>query len=229
MLTTALEAEVNARKAQGWWVDVDSADATVRTEFLARHFYVLLRRVLEAVPGDDDKQATAQVALVNQLVDALVQSGAIAADRIADAAQLLLEAGKRSALGDTPSPLTRPTLSLRRTGLLVNGRRDVQIASESVEGGGGGEGGLSRHSEGYSVVSAETEIRRASASEYIRFAISTRPAFLILSNVFKNGSFRTVPPGPCIGPDFVHSLSIHNHCSTKSSVKSSGTTGLRIL
>ena len=30
----------------------------------------------------------------------------------------------------TPSPVPRPTLSLRRTGLLVNGRRDVQIASE---------------------------------------------------------------------------------------------------
>ena len=31
---------------------------------------------------------------------------------------------------DTPAPVPRPTLSLRRTGLLVNGRRDVQIASE---------------------------------------------------------------------------------------------------
>lgn len=129
LLTSALEAEVNARKAQGWWVDVGSADATARPEFLARHFYVLLRRVLEDIPGEDDKQATAQVALVNQLVDALIQNGAIAGDRIADAAQLLLEAGKRRALSD-PSPLPRPSLSLRRTGLLVNGRRDLQIASE---------------------------------------------------------------------------------------------------
>ena len=30
LLTSALEAEIDARTAEGWWVDVGSADATVR-------------------------------------------------------------------------------------------------------------------------------------------------------------------------------------------------------
>ena len=42
LLTSALEAEVNARKAEDWWVDVATADSTVRPELLARHVYHLL-------------------------------------------------------------------------------------------------------------------------------------------------------------------------------------------
>ena len=49
LLTSALEAEIDARTAEGWWVDVGSADATVRPEFLARHVYQLLRRALEGI------------------------------------------------------------------------------------------------------------------------------------------------------------------------------------
>ena len=130
LLTAALEAGVDARKAEGWRVDVSPSDSTARPVFLARHVYELLRRALEAIPGDDAKQATAQIALANQLVEVLFEHGAIADDRVANAARLLLEAAERSGLGGTSSPLPRPTLSLRRTGLLVNGRRDVQIASE---------------------------------------------------------------------------------------------------
>ena len=130
LLTAALEAEVDARMAQGWRVEVRSADATARPEFLARHVYELLRRGLEAIPGDGDTQAAAQIALANRLVGALFEHGAIADDRVAEAARLLLEAAEGRGLVDAPAPLPRPTLSLRRTGLLVNGRRDVQIASE---------------------------------------------------------------------------------------------------
>lgn len=130
LLTAALKAEIAARSADGWRVDVQSADATARPEFLARHVYGLLRRALEAVPGDGDTQATAQVALANRLVEALFKHGAVYDDRVAEAAQLLLEVFEQRGLAATPSPLPRPTLSLRRTGLLVNGRRDVQIASE---------------------------------------------------------------------------------------------------
>ena len=130
LLTAALEAEVDARMAEGWRVEVRSADATARPEFLARHVYALLRRGLEAIPGDGDTQAAAQIALANRLVEALFEHGAIADDRVAEAARLLLEAAEGRGLVDAPAPLPRPTLSLRRTGLLVNGRRDVQIASE---------------------------------------------------------------------------------------------------
>ncbi len=130
LLTSALEAEIDARTAEGWWVDVRPADPTVRPEFLARHVYQLVRRALEGISGEEDTQSANQIALANRLVEVLVEHGAIADDRVADAAHLLLEAVERRVLGSTPSPVPRPTLSLRRTGLLVNGRRDVQIASE---------------------------------------------------------------------------------------------------
>ena len=130
MITAALEAEIDARREDGWRVDVHPADVTSRPEFLARHVYGLLRRALEAIHGDDDAQAASQVALANRLVEALIEHGALADDRVAEAARLLIEAADRRGLGDSPSRLPRPTLSFRRTGLLVNGRRDVQIASE---------------------------------------------------------------------------------------------------
>ena len=130
MITAALEAEIDARREDGWRVDVHPADVTSRPEFLARHVYGLLRRALEAIHGDDDAQAAAQVALANRLVEALIEHGAMADDRVAEAARLLIEAADRRGLGDSPPRLPRPTLSFRRTGLLVNGRRDVQIASE---------------------------------------------------------------------------------------------------
>ena len=130
LLTSALEVEINARTAEGWWVDVAAADSTVRPELLARHVHRLLRRALEGVPEEDGAQPANQVALANRVVEVLVEYGAIADDRVADAARLLLEAVERRALGGTRSAVPRPTLSLRQTGLLVNGRRDVQIASE---------------------------------------------------------------------------------------------------
>ena len=86
LLTSALEAEINARRAEGWWVDVSSADSTVRPELLARHVYHLLRRALEGIPEEDDAQPANQVALANRLVEVLVEYGAMADDRVADAA-----------------------------------------------------------------------------------------------------------------------------------------------
>ena len=130
LLTAALEAGIAARAAEGWRLEIRPADATARPEFLARHVYNLLRRALEAVPGDGGVQAAAQVALANRMVDVLGEHGALADDQVAEAARLLLEATERGALGGAAPATPRPTLSLRRTGLLVNGRRDVQIASE---------------------------------------------------------------------------------------------------
>ena len=75
LLTSALEAEIDARTAEGWWVDVGSADATVRPEFLARHVYQLLRRALEGIPEEDGTQSANQIALANRLVEVLVEHG----------------------------------------------------------------------------------------------------------------------------------------------------------
>ena len=44
LVTSALETGIKARRAEGWWVDVGSPDATGRLEFLV---YQLLRRALE--------------------------------------------------------------------------------------------------------------------------------------------------------------------------------------
>ena len=77
LLTSALEAEINARTAEGWRVDVTSADPTVRPELLARHVYHLLRRALEGIPEEDGAQPANQVALANRLVEVLVEHGAL--------------------------------------------------------------------------------------------------------------------------------------------------------
>ena len=130
LLTSALETEIDARAAEGWWVDVVAADATVRPDFLARHVYHLLRRALEGIPEGKGSQSANQIALTNRLVKVLEEHGAMADDRVADTARLLLEAVEHRVLGGTQPTVPRPTLSFRRTGLLVNGRRDVQVASE---------------------------------------------------------------------------------------------------
>ncbi len=51
-LTSAQEAEISARTAEGWWVDVASTDSTVRPELLARPVYHFLRRALEYIAAD---------------------------------------------------------------------------------------------------------------------------------------------------------------------------------
>ena len=121
---------MTARIAEGWWVDVQSADPTVRPEFLARHFYELLRRTLEGISGDEDNQTAAQVALVNRLCRCA--SSTWRDDWRPDRRRRSITPGgwPPPRIRRLTPPLPRPTLSLRRTGLLVNGRRDVQIASE---------------------------------------------------------------------------------------------------
>ncbi len=131
LITYALEAEINAAKEEGWYVDVCSANKMVRPEILARYIYKLLRRVLKEMPGEEDIQSTKQITLVNRIVEMLFEHGVTTDDhRITDTARILTEVIKSYTLKDKHTPTPRPILSLRRTGLLVNGRRDVQIASE---------------------------------------------------------------------------------------------------
>ncbi len=130
LITSALEAEINARKTQGWWVDVRSTDRTVRPEILARHIYKLLRCALEEIPGNENTQSTEQIALVNRLVEVLFKHGVTTDNQVTDTVRIIAEVVKCLTPDDNPTPTARPALPLRRTGLLVNGRRDVQIASE---------------------------------------------------------------------------------------------------
>ena len=129
LLTAAIEAEVETRTAQGWHLELDQIDAGTLAEFLARHVYFLLRRALDGIPGDGEKNTSAQIALANQLVDVLQDYGIDAEERVATAAQLLLGAVELPRIGDAVL-MKRPSLSVSRTGLLVNASRDAQIASE---------------------------------------------------------------------------------------------------
>ncbi len=131
LLTAGLEAGIAARENEGWQVNTTPADVTLRPEFLARHIHELLRRALEGMAGDGDELAAAQISLVNRLLEVLRDHGVLPEEQVSETSRLLLEAVDRSSAAvTTPSP--RPTLSFRRTALLVNGRRDVQIASEIV-------------------------------------------------------------------------------------------------
>ena len=118
LLTSALEEAIEAQKKEDLRVNVGSADASIRSELLARHVYELLRRALEAVPGEDNAQTAGQVALVNRLVEILIEHGALPEERVTDTVQLLLEIAKHSGLGDTrvtnstPNPLSPSDWSL---------------------------------------------------------------------------------------------------------------------
>ena len=50
LLASALEAEINARTADGWRVDVTSADSTVRPELLALMFIASFDERLKGFP-----------------------------------------------------------------------------------------------------------------------------------------------------------------------------------
>ncbi len=69
---------------------------------------------------------------MNRLLGVFFEHGIAVDEQVVDVVKLLLEAIEHPDLCDKSLP--RPTLSLRRTGLLVNGWRDVQIASDAHRG-----------------------------------------------------------------------------------------------
>ena len=121
LLTAALKAEISELKDKGWWIDIGKVDNTARSELLARHIYRILRRRFEGIDAPE------QLSLANQLLDMLRGDGR---DMISDTERLLLEVAWPGPLSVEPSATPRPIQSLRQTGLLVNGGRDTQIASE---------------------------------------------------------------------------------------------------
>ncbi len=124
LLTATLEEEISELKDEGWWIDIGKADNAARSELLARHVYRHLRRKLEGI------DASEQLSLANRLLEMLRGGGAAGEGRISDAEGLLLEVVRPGPLSGEPSRTPRPIRSLRQTGLLVNGGRDTQIASE---------------------------------------------------------------------------------------------------
>ncbi len=130
LLTAALAAEASDREHDGWNIKIEQADPTMRAEILSRYVYDLVRHALDQVPGKDHEQTVNQISLVNRLAATLSENDTETRINDNDSVQLLLEAAYQTGLGSEFLP--RPIRSLRQTGLLVNGRNDVQIAAEIV-------------------------------------------------------------------------------------------------
>jgi len=127
LLTDALRIDVEKLKLQGWYVGADAAtNHEQRAELLAHHVYNLLRNKLKQITGKTDAiKLSEQLKLTNQLIDFLNKTD----ERISNKAELLLELVEKPLAGQTAPTLTRPSLPLGETSLLVNGARDIQLAS----------------------------------------------------------------------------------------------------
>ena len=107
-------------------------ESSEHSEFLARHVYWLVKRELDSVGADNDRSRGRQIELANRLIQFLIDEDGGVHDRsdcVSESGKLVLEAMEPNpALGEVV-PFPRPHIPLRRTSLLVNGRRDVQMAS----------------------------------------------------------------------------------------------------
>ncbi len=130
LLTEKLDDEIIGLE-EGLTANIESVDSSIRVDLLTHHFSTVLRSVLEQI-SDQDKQTrtTKQIALINNLLE-LLESKELhlpKGSQVNDRARILKEVLRQTGVGETA--FARPTQSLRHTGLLVNGKRDVQIASE---------------------------------------------------------------------------------------------------
>ncbi len=109
---------------------LDPADAH---EILARHVAALTRRALRSVPGDDAAALAGQVALANQIAEAIISLAPDVAtedDLVAETRDLLQAIATPR---DVPAPVrfpTRPEVPLSISALLVNGRDQPRIGAE---------------------------------------------------------------------------------------------------
>ncbi len=134
LLTESLQDEITCLSETELVAILDSAQHEDLPDILARHVYALVLRTLKGVKGSDQSKVLAdRVSVVNSVVETLASRSDVLSDKdqITQTANILLEVAKRNGVAeDAFTP--RPTLPLRQTGLLVNGRQDVQIAHEIV-------------------------------------------------------------------------------------------------
>ncbi|MCY4219696.1 MAG: DUF3427 domain-containing protein [Gammaproteobacteria bacterium] len=131
LLTVALQEQIKNLEDQGWEIRYEKTDPALLPELLARHLYDSLRDSLDTIPGqDDNERITNQVNLINQLFKVLISHNRIEENEIiTDPKNLLFQVLQGSGFVNNQAT-TRPTLSMRRTSLLVNGTREPQIAHE---------------------------------------------------------------------------------------------------
>jgi superfamily II DNA or RNA helicase/HKD family nuclease len=135
LVTRSLADAIQTHRAAGATLDVQESSDSLRAELLARHVYQLIRTAIENVPNDDDRVGR-QVALANHLLDVIRQFGpkdsVLPGDDSGDLAHVLLGVHPALASHVTHTQAIRPKLSLRQSGLLVNGQRDYQVGGELV-------------------------------------------------------------------------------------------------
>jgi superfamily II DNA or RNA helicase/HKD family nuclease len=115
----------------GTWDQADLAREDAPA-ILARLVHDRVVHVLRSLPKEGG--VAAQVGLTNQLIEQLVahpEGGALAQDRVALPGKTLLEVGDAAAQRLGPLlQTTRPSVPLRTSEVLMNGRRDVTLAHE---------------------------------------------------------------------------------------------------
>ncbi len=130
LLTEALQQGVAATQSSGDMVYRTKPDPAGGAELIARHVYDVLLRILES---QSDVTLEKQTGIARRVFDLLNEYDDVANDRVAqveNAKLLLQEVVQQGDKTGGPGNLPRPTLSLRQTSLLVNGRRDVQMGTQ---------------------------------------------------------------------------------------------------
>ncbi len=126
LVTSSLKRDIEILLEDNWSVETGRTDKTRHADLLARHVANLLRRAFGGMSADR------QIELANRVLGMLGDYGVPDDEHVAGTAELLLAVVRNQGLEDRPPATERPIRSLRDTGLLVNGRRDVQISSEIV-------------------------------------------------------------------------------------------------
>ncbi len=123
LVTSSLRQQIELLRENNWSVETDRAEDGQCADLLTGHVAERLRRKLDKMSSQDS-----QIELANRLLDVLGND-----ERIVDPASLLLGVIRnQQGLGSGSASAQRPIRSLRDTGLLVNGRRDVQVSGEIV-------------------------------------------------------------------------------------------------
>lgn len=129
-VTASLDREIQKHAAEDLQREPISEETA--PHLLARHIFDASVNALRAIPKE--KRLELQVSLANEVLTLLGskarESGITADDAIKTPAELLLEVRDAEARRLGTGAITRPTLPLRHSDLLVNGPRDLRVGHE---------------------------------------------------------------------------------------------------
>lgn len=130
LVTIGLETAIRA--ANDTRFDREHLNEEAAPQILARYLHDTLIRALRNLPEED--RLAKQVALANRLVallgEAAPNAGIDADEAVLEPAELLLALRRHADARLGSGEITRPSLPLRHSDLLVNGPRDLRIGSE---------------------------------------------------------------------------------------------------